>query len=112
MPRRSTLRTSPSRSGGRSNGTGRNTPRSVTSRSAGTAHVSVWVRPLNLGAPTFGLGVRRRQVRPRLLELAGDQQVGLDVAGQVLDHSLGFGIGTLTEIRFAPVERGEADVLR
>ena len=70
-------------------------------------------RGVDLDTPPRGRGVRRREVGERVTGPAGagDHQVGLGVADQVLHDPLRLRVRGLAEVGPEPVVRGEAHVL-
>jgi len=65
---------------------------------------------VHLGAPRPGCGVGSGEIVGR--QIAGDDQIRLGVAHEVLHDSLRFGVGSLTEVGAEAVVGGEAHVLR
>jgi hypothetical protein len=102
------LRSSPARSGGRSEGSG---------RSSFLGDEPCRRHRLNLGVDALvHLDAPRQRITVagfrRCPALGGDDEIALRVAHQVLDHAFRLRVRGLAEVRTKPVVRGEAHVLR
>ena len=103
----------PRRCSARSDGSGASSSRSMTSRSAGTAQISLCTAALTSAhhAAAAAFAAARSANGPGPAG-AGDHQVGLGVADQVLHDPLRLRVRGLAEVRPEPVVRGEPHVLR
>ena len=88
------------------------TPRSVTSRSAGTAAISLWTWPFTSAHQARAAAFAALRSAQPPSASGWDDQITLGVADQRLDHPLRLGVRRLAEVRLEAVPRRELHVLR